>query len=362
MSSGVYCWSIVPANNATADSAINLRDNQAPSTVKLDLRALMAQIAKDKADTNGSITTGGTSTAYTITTNTDISGETSVPDGFEVAATLHADNGAAPTLAVDGHTAAPITFELGFAPAAGSLRSTSIQRFVWKPADSQWRLVGSTARDNTATGAEVNYWGATLPGGYVWANGTTIGNASSNASGRANADCSALFSKLWMALANTEAAIYDSAGSTTTRGLDAASDFAANKAISLPDRRDRLAVGKGTMGGATAAGRILNTSPVSLDTSTLGKAAGADRETLITSQIPAHNHNVTDPGHTHTFSRYNQNVTAYTNAPGGVRADGSSDSPSTGSSTTGISIQNAGGGGAHNNLPPVIVCNVIIKL
>lgn len=359
MSSGVFAWSKTVATNSTADSGINLRDNQAPSVVKIDMRTIMAQIAKWRDDLNGSITTGGTATAYTITSNQGISGEGSVPDGFEIAAIIHADSGLSPTLAVDGLTAYPITYKTGFSPPAGMMEAKSGQRFRFVTADSEWRLMHVIARDSTKPGATFDYWGSSLPSGFVWANGTTIGNASSNATGRANADCAALFAVLWGGLANTEAVIYDSAGSTTTRGADAATDFGLNKAIAVPDRRDRGSIGKGTMGGTTAAGRVLNTAPVAIDTSTLGKSGGADRDTLDATKIPAHSHSVTDPGHGHTIS-------------GGLIFGGSS-IPQTGgslassgsaaaSAVTGISIQNTGGGLAHNNVHPVIVCNVVIKL
>lgn len=321
----------------------------------------MSDIAKWRDDINGTLTTGGTSTAYTITTNTDISGEASVPNGFEVAAKIHVDSGSAPTLAVDSHTAAPITYKTGFAPPAGMLEAGSRQRFVWDSSNSEWVVQHVTARDNTQVGAEVNYWGSTLPGGYVWANGTTIGNGSSNATGRANADCSALFSKLWAALANSEAPIYDSAGSTTSRGLNAAADFAANKALTLPDRRDNAAVGKGTMGGTSAAGRIVNSSPVSFDTSTLGKMGGADRDTLTAARLPV----ITPSG-----------TVSIGNGTGVHRGGNQVDIPGGGGnvfhnlaqnySTSDISATFAGSsfgsGQAHNNTQPSIVCNVIIKL
>lgn len=362
MSSGVFAWSKTVATNSTADSGINLRDNQAPSVVKIDMRTIMAQIAKWRDDLNGSITTGGTATAYTITSNQGISGEGSVPDGFEIAAIIHADSGLAPTLAVDSLTAYPITYKTGFAPPAGMLEAKSIQRFRFVNADSEWRLMHAQARDSNQAGAEFNYWGSSLPSGYVWANGTTIGNASSNATGRANADCASLFAVLWGALANTEAVIYDSAASPTTRGVSASADFAANKAISVPDRKDRVSVGKGTMGTTTAAGRILNTSPVSIDTSKVGAVGGADRDTLSLAKLPSANLTVSD--FTVPISDFrSQGFVNFQSGAVGLGYIGSGGLTQFQSDTkSGVTVPLGGSGQAHNNMQPVIVCNVIIKL
>lgn len=69
--------------------------------------------------------------------------------------------------------------------------------------------------------------------GWVMCNDGTIGNASSNGTARANADTAALFSLLWTNEDPTFA-IFTSAGAASTKGADAATDYAANKAIRLP--------------------------------------------------------------------------------------------------------------------------------
>jgi microcystin-dependent protein len=128
--------------------------------------------------------------------------------------------------------------------------------------------------------------------------------------------------------------------------------------FNLPDLRGRVAAGKDDMGGS-AAGRL--TSAVS--GATLGASGGEQSHVLSTAEIPAHNHGVNDPGHGH-------------NAPGGrivigdasilnqswySYADGSNISPGTSANGSNISIQNAGGGGTHNNTQPTIVLNHIIS-
>lgn len=107
--------------------------------------------------------------------------------------------------------------------------------------------------------------------------------------------------------------------------------------------------------------------PVGLDATqsefdVLAETGGAKTHTLSTGEIPAHSHGVNDPGHSHAIE------TRTAGTAGGVMTSwgGSSvqDAALGGvisSVGAGISIQNAGGGGAHNNLQPYIVVNYIIK-
>src|SRR5215813_3608819 len=58
------------------------------------------QFTNYQGDVSGGLTTGGTSTAYTVTTN-EGSGITAI-DGTRLVVTLHTTSGASPTLAADG--------------------------------------------------------------------------------------------------------------------------------------------------------------------------------------------------------------------------------------------------------------------
>ena len=95
------------------------------------------------------------------------------------------------------------------------------------------------------TGMLIPYCQTTPPAGWVSLNDGTIGNASSGASTRANADTEALYTMLWET-SNAEVPgyipIYDSVGAPTTRGASAAADFAANKMLSLPRAYQRSIV------------------------------------------------------------------------------------------------------------------------
>jgi hypothetical protein len=113
--------------------------------------------------------------------------------------------------------------------------------------------------------------------GFVRCNGRTIGNATSGATERANSDTSALFSFLWAADSNLSV----SGG----RGADAATDFAANKTIALPDCRNVAMAGLGDMGNSDRAlfsGVTFNSG----NSTTLGSYIGAGTRTLVTANLP----------------------------------------------------------------------------
>lgn len=112
--------------------------------------------------------------------------------------------------------------------------------------------------------------------------------------------------------------------------------------VTPPDLRDRFVVGASASGGYA-----------------VGSAGGSATHTLTLAELPLHSHAVTDPGHTHY-------VGMLSGTSGSTRfhdAGPDSDNPRTsGSSLTGLSIQNAGGGAAHNNLPPFYALAYIMKL
>jgi hypothetical protein len=135
MATGVQSWSQTAADNATADSAVNWAEGMAPSAVNNSARAEMASVAKYRDDTAGTLTTGGTSTAYTVTSN-QVFGSLSELDGNELTIKFNATSGASPTLAVDGLTAKAIHSVEGTVIPTGALLADSIHRLTYDNANN----------------------------------------------------------------------------------------------------------------------------------------------------------------------------------------------------------------------------------
>lgn len=118
----------------------------------------------------------------------------------------------------------------------------------------------------------------------------------------------------------TYAALFAVTGTTFGTG-DGSTTF------NLPNQARNTIVGKGGSGSATLA-------------NTVGATGGEETHTLTTPEIPAHTHTYLFPGSTASGSTPN----AINAAAGNSTATGS-----------------AGGGGAHNNMQPSLVLNMIIK-
>lgn len=179
--------------------------------------------------------------------------------------------------------------------------------------------------------------------GWVRGNGRTIGSATSGASERANNDTQPLFEFLWNADPNLVV--------VGGRGANSAADWAANKQLTIPDFRGRTIVGLDVMGNIAA-----NVIP---SASALGWTGGASTHTLLQSEMPAHNHVINQDPHSHDTQFYLK--------PGGSISFGSgvgSMDPAHGTdpATVPLSMNNTGGGGAHNNLQPSLATTIYVRL
>jgi microcystin-dependent protein len=210
-----------------------------------------------------------------------------------------ADNGGTPYLYDINST---VRFSGGWAGVGALNYYSLVDSNNTTPADAtKWGLV--TYQKFELPGVVKEYYGATLPTGYVWPNGTTIGSVASNATGRANADTIALYTVLWESMSNTVLPIQNSSGAATTRGASALADFNLNKRLPTPDRREYTAVGKGDMGGTADPGRI-TLAGSGFNPTTLGATGGVETVALTANQNGPHSHtiNISDPTHTHTGS------------------------------------------------------------
>lgn len=197
--------------------------------------------------------------------------------------------------------------------------------------------------------------------GWVRAAGRSIGSATSSATERANADCEDLFVYLW----TQDSTLSVSGG----RGGSAASDWAANKRITLPDYRERALVGLADMGNSASSLLSGNTVDSGETTITLGATLGTGTHTLTTAQLPSHLHaagTLLMPNHTHDISNTRDDVdsatgthianTANNTSQQTIATDGSGTASITGSTA------NTGSGSAHPNAQPSVLVTWYLKL
>jgi len=158
---------------------------------------------------------------------------------------------------------------------------------------------GNIASLGTPTGAVIPFAGSSAPSGWFFCNGQELNRS-------------------------TNSALFNAIGTTFGEG-DGSTTFA------VPDLRDRFALGANSIGGSDA-GRVDNfsTSP--------GDSGGSDEHQLTEAEMPSHNHSgLTNP----------------TDAAGNkARASYESGDKNTGTT---------GGDQAHNNMPPFLAMNYIIK-
>jgi hypothetical protein len=188
-----------------------------------------------------------------------------------------------PTFQVTGLSAGAIANASIGALSAGTIASVAVTSLVGTTPTFQLLNVGPT------TGMRMGFTGKTssVPSGWVMSRGNTIGDASSNATERANADTQALFT-LWYNDGNdTTHPIKTSGGAATTRAAQgtAAAAFGVHCQLTMPNYTDRFAMG---MGG-------VSTTP--------GQTGGASSVTLAVANLPPHQHN--SPG---SVSGFNFNV------------------------------------------------------
>jgi len=327
----LYKWSQTAAADATADSTVNWAEGQAPSSVNDSARAMMAATAKYRDDIAGAIVTAGTSAAFTVSsyqgfdTLAHLSGQT-------IAFTPHTTNAAGPvTLNVDALGAKPLRSAPGVELQAGTIIQGTPYVAIYNTSDGAFYLHGFFGNPyNVPLGAGMDYWLPIAPNSsFVFPIGQAISRTT--------------YATLFAAMGTT----YGTGDGSTT--------------FNLPDKTGRVSA----MREATAT--RLTSTYFGGDSTVLGAVGGSQSHTLTNAQNGPHSHGgvtgTDSPDHAHGFTAGFPNGSVSDQTPGsvvGVSNQGSTTAGANARHAHGIAVD--GGGVAHNNVQPTIVCNYIIRI
>jgi microcystin-dependent protein len=339
MNTGVSVWSKTSASNASADSTINWAEGQAPSTVNDSARSLMSRVADWRDDISGGIATGGTSSAYTLTTNQGFTSLAEMNNAL-IAFVPHVTNAVSCTLAVNGITGCYVRWAKNTYMPEGVLVAGTPYVATFQSATNEF-IVHNNVGANPYTvplGVLMPYAGGTPPNScFAFPFGQQVSRSN--------------YSTLYALLGGT----YGSGDGSTT--------------FNLPDYRGRVVGFMDNMGGTSA--NRLQTGSLAGSRHTLGGTGGVDAVTLTTAQMPSHNHGGltgamsarVNPSHNHglTASGSTQFLAV---AAGGIGVG----APAGAINTGGTSIDHdhdiipQGGGGAHDNVQPTMLVNCIMRI
>ncbi len=193
--------------------------------------------------------------------------------------------------------------------------------------------------------------------GWVMADDGGIGDASSGATTRANADTADLFALIWSSIIVTLAPIYTSAGVLTTKGASAAADFAAHKRLSLTKMLGRSLAISGSGSGLTtrSPGEFIGTETFTIDqtnipnynlSASLGVSGTITNNSFATGGFIVAKASDPNPG-----AGLNNSLRAV-----------SGDPTTTFSLTAAGDISSGGSGAAITHREPISYLNVMIKL
>lgn len=335
-----FKWSRTAALNASADPTVNFAEGQTPSSLNDSCRAMMASNAAFRDDISGAVVTGGTSTAYTVSSY-QVFDNLSNMNGAMIAFTPHATNGATVTMNVDSLGAKPLRPAPGIELASNSLILGTPYTATYNNSDAVWYLhnnVGTANAYSIPLGAGMDYWGSTTPSSiFAFPTGQAISRT-------------------------TYATLFSLIGTTYGAG-DTSTTF------NLPDKVGRVSA----MKSAGAAFR-LTTAGSGVDSGTLGAAGGSETIALTVAQLPT---GITSSGagvggsftsNSPYFFNSNGNPVVSSASTGGPNSLVAGTSAFVGNvtgsiSTSGLAVtSNNTSGGAHPNAQPTIVCNYIIRV
>ncbi len=331
----LFKWSRTASSNATADSTINWAEGQAPSSINDSARAEMAAVAKYRDDIAGAITTGGTSTAYTVSSYQGYDTLANM-DGKVIAFTPHATNGGTSTLNVDGLGAKPLRSAPSVELPAGTLILGTPYVATYNNSSGVWYLQGFFGNPyNIPIGSGMIWFGTSAPNSnFVFPYGQAVSRTT--------------YATLFAATGTA----YGTGDGTTT--------------FNLPDLRGRVTAFLDNMGGS-AASRLTTIG----SGTTLGASGGAESKTIDQEHLPnvTLTTTITDPGHSHLLQDSSgTQAAALSDQTGSGNPGGDSTAkktiPQTKTATTGITASTSlgGSGTSFNVLPPTLLVNCIMRI
>lgn len=338
--SGFYNWSTTSNTNATADGTINWQEGQAPSSINDSARSMMSRLREWGNDIAGTITAGGTSTAFTVSSGqvfdslAHLAGQVI---GFVPSATNANTVGNDVTLNVDSLGAKPIRMQPSIPLPSGALILGTPYVVVYNNVDSVFYLQGWTNPYVIPLGAGMDYWGSSTPNSsFAFPTGQAISRT-------------------------TYASLFSLVGTTYGTG-DGSTTF------NLPDKTGRISAMK-----EASATRLHNAAAgFNADSTALGAAGGQDRTALSsTNQIPQFT-----PAGTITngaITQFTINVGSTAGGGGSLTTGGFSASANFTPGGNGLAVTqaastfsgNAVGSGSPSQFAtcqPTIICNYIIRV
>jgi microcystin-dependent protein len=324
----LWKWSQTAATNASADGSINWAEGQAPSSVNDSARAMMAAVAKYRDDIAGAITTGGSSTANTVTSNQSFDTLAHL-SGQMIAFVPHTTSagsaGSQITLNVDGLGAKPIRLAPSVEIPSGTLVQGTPYVATYNNSDSAFYLQGfGTNPYQIPLGAMLPYTGSTAPN-------------------------TAFVLPFGQAISRTTYATYFSLVSTTFGTGDGSTTF------NVIDMRGRLPIGQDNMGGS-AASRV-TTAGSSIDGTTIGANGGGQSVSILQGNLP----NVTLGGSV-TYAANSSGISYQPGGAGATVVSAMASGGNTSATTTSVSISLGGSGTVLNKMPPGIVVPYILRV
>jgi hypothetical protein len=216
------------------------------------------------------------------------------------------------------------------------------------------------------TGNLIARYGVGIFTGYVRLNGLTMGNATSGATERANADVQAL----WIYLYGVDPNLTVSGGRTG----NALNDFNSSKTILVPDWRGCALSAFDDMGNAAAGRLTAGFFGVSALSANMGAMGGGESLTQSAAQMPSHYHaaGIYDPTHVHpSIVAAQVNNTFQTGTAPNPCTYAPNQNIAIGAAATGVRVNSsngidttysAGGGAAMRTLGPRKLCTFYMKL